>query len=213
MQHRRHFSNPKRKYAAEWREWANKRQRVAKSRKKERWRGKRGRNWEMCWLGFRDPGSKAHPERGYLRGGTWDQCQCTKPEPNLSSNHHGPCMSSSPRSKGRKKKTNKNNNKTLKTANRRAKIIDICEEKWQSGFVYSHSFVAIVMMVNALQLTLPVFLLIKPKWAIWGAEGKKAAVGRGECLHEKNAYVLVLRTHPLPSFNINELVSVNFCLC
>lgn len=60
-------------------------------------------------------------------------------------------------------------------------------------------------MVNALQLTLPVFLLIMPKWAIWGAGGKKATVGRGGGIHERNAYSLVLRTHPLPSFNINEL--------
>lgn len=43
VQHHRHFSNPKRKYATEGREWANKRQRVSKRREKEWWRAKRVR--------------------------------------------------------------------------------------------------------------------------------------------------------------------------
>lgn len=30
-------------------------------------------------------------------------------------------------------------------------------------------------------------------------------MGRGGGVHERNAYSFVLRTHPLPSFNINEL--------
>lgn len=36
--------------------------------------------------------------------------------------------------------------------------------------------------------------------------------GRGGGVHERNAYALVLRIHPLPSFNINELGFSQFLL-